>query len=122
MRTRQSHKGRTPGFFASPTIKVIVLSLLLIAVAALLLVAWQKLSSPSQTDYEGRIVDRWAEQAGAAEGYQPRLALVIESSDGKRFTVRVDPNVYESARIGMRIRSRSGQIVLIDSDRKFNQQ
>jgi hypothetical protein len=89
----------------------------LIAVAALLLVAWQKFSSPSRTDYEGRIVDRWAENGGQVEGHQPLLALVIESSDGKRFTVRVDPNVYESARVGMRIRSRSGQIVLIDSDR-----
>ena len=117
MRTRQSHKGRAPGFFARPTTKIVVLSLLLIAVAGLLLVVWRRSSGLSQTDYEGRIVDRWAENGGEAEGHQPRLALVIESSDGKRFTVRVDPNVYESARIGMRIRGRSGQIVLIDSDR-----
>jgi hypothetical protein len=117
MRTRQSHKGRAPGLFAGPATKVVVLSLVVIAVAALLLVAWQKLSSPSRTDYEGRIVDRWAENGGQAEGHQPYLVLVIESSDGKRFSVRVDPNVYESARVGMRIRSRAGQIVLIDSDR-----
>jgi hypothetical protein len=117
MKTRQRYTGKAPGFFGGRTTRVVVLSLLLIAVASLLLVAWRRSSSPSQTDYDGRIVDRWAQHAGEAEGYQPVLALVIESSDGKRFTVRVDPNVYESARVGMKIRSRSGQIVLIDSDR-----
>jgi len=65
----------------------------------------------SSSDFEGIIVDRYAEtQQGP-----PRLTLVVQSSDGKRLTVKVDPTVYESARVGMRIRSRSGQIVLIDS-------
>jgi hypothetical protein len=63
-------------------------------------------------------VDRWVDNSGAAEGYQPSLALLIESADGKRFTVKVDPNVYESARVGMRIRSKSGQVVLIESPRE----
>ena len=100
------------------TIKTAVLCLLVFLVIALLFVAWQKWTKPAQPlDYEGRIVDRWADNSGAAESYQPRLALVIESTDGRRFTVRVDPNVYESARVGMRIRSRSGQVVLIDSEK-----
>jgi hypothetical protein len=114
MKTRPWYRGKAPGFFAGRITRVIVLSLLIIALAAFLLVAWRRFSSPAQTDYEGRIVDRWAQQSGEAEGYRPILALVIESSDGKRFTLRVDPNVYESARVGMRIKSRSGQIVLID--------
>jgi hypothetical protein len=63
-------------------------------------------------------VDRWADDSGAAESYRPNLALLIESDDGKRFTVKVDPNVYESARVGMRRRSKSGQIVLIESQRE----
>ena len=98
--------------------KTAVLSLLVFVVIALLFVALQKWTNQAQpADYEGRIVDRWADNSGAAESYQPRLALVIESTDGRRFTVRVDPNVYESARVGMRIRSRSGQVVLIDSEK-----
>jgi len=68
-------------------------------------------------DYEGTIVDRWADTVESDQGSHPRLRLVVESRDGKRFTVKVDPNVYESARVGMRIKSRSGQIVLIESDK-----
>ena len=87
-------------------------------VLALILVVWQKANTPLGTgDYEGTILDRWADHAGSAQGAQPRLHLVVESQDGKRFTVKVDPNVYESARVGMRIKSRAGQVVLIDSER-----
>lgn len=67
-------------------------------------------------DYEGKIVDRWADYAETDEGSRPFFRLRIESDEGKRFSVRVDPNVYESARVGMRIRSRGGQIVLIESN------
>jgi len=105
-------------FFEKKTTKTAVLSLIVFVVIAVLFVGWQKWTNPAQpADYEGRIVDRWADNSGAAESYQPRLALVIESTDGRRFTVKVDPNVYESARVGMRIRSRSGQVVLIDSEK-----
>jgi len=72
----------------------------------------------SNPDYEGTIVDRWADYAESEQGSTPRLRLLVESADRKRFTVKVDPNVYESARVGMRIRSRSGQIVLIDSEQR----
>ncbi|HEY8205243.1 MAG TPA: hypothetical protein VIF81_10990 [Pyrinomonadaceae bacterium] len=116
--TRLNKNSALLGFFEKKTTKIAVLSLLCFVVVMVLFVAWQKWTNPAQPpDYEGRIVDRWADNSGAAEGYQPRLALVIESTDGRRFTVRVDPNVYESARVGMRIRSRSGQVVLIDSEK-----
>ena len=96
-------------------LKIAVLSFLGLVVLFLLFAVWRNSTRPPQRgDYEGRIVDRWAETGGQAENYRPSLALVIEATDGRRFTVRVDPNVYESARVGMRIRSRSGQIVLID--------
>jgi hypothetical protein len=87
-------------------------------VATLALVVWQKSTSPLDNgDYEGTIVDRWADYAESSQGSHPRLRLVVESQDGKRLTVNVDPNIYESARVGMRIRSQDGQIVLIDSER-----
>ena len=82
-----------------------------------MLLVYQRSTAPARTgDYDGTIVDRWADYAESSRGSRPRLALVVES-DGKRFTVGVEPAVYESARIGMRIKSRSGQIVLIDSER-----
>jgi len=70
----------------------------------------------TSSDYEGRIVDRWADYSDSQQGSRPFFRLLVESNDGKRVTVRVDPNVYESARVGMRIKSRSGQVVLIDTD------
>ena len=69
----------------------------------------------TSADYEGKIVDRWADQAPSTQATRPHFHLVVESAAGKRFTVEVDPNVYESARVGMRIRSKNGQAVLIDS-------
>jgi hypothetical protein len=118
MTSSRPDKNSALGFFEKKTNKLAVLSLLVFVALAVLFVAWQKSTNPAQpADYDGRIVDRWADNSGAAEGYQPRLALVIESNDGRRFTVKVDPNVYESARVGMRIRNRSGQVVLIDSEK-----
>lgn len=79
---------------------------------------WQRSTKPVSTDdYEGTIVERWADYAETQEGSRPRMRLLVESQDGKRFTVGVDSNVYESAKVGMRIRSRSGQIVLIEPEK-----
>jgi hypothetical protein len=69
----------------------------------------------NSSDYDGKIVDRWADYTQSTQGSQPFFRLVVESADGKRATVKVDSNIYESARVGMRIRSRKGQVVLIDS-------
>jgi|SRR5262245_8219192 len=100
-------------------VSIVIMSLIILAmVAALVLLVFQKSTTPARiADFEGTVVDRWADYAESDQGSRPRLALVIESSDGKRFTVGVEPAVYESARIGMRIKRRSGQIVLIESDR-----
>ena len=97
----------------------IVIGFLLIAgFFTLALLMWEKSTTPSQIiDYEGTIVERWADYAETDQGSRPHLALLVESRDGKRITVKVDPNVYESARVGMRIKSQAGQIVLIDSER-----
>ena len=93
----------------------------LLVVATLLtfaVVNWQKSTQPVNTlDYDGTIVDRWADYTQSEQGSRPYFRLLVESNDGKRFSVKVDPNIYESARIGMRIKSRDGQVVLIDSER-----
>jgi hypothetical protein len=110
-RERKARDRRFEGRFSTILVSIIVVMML----AALALLLWNRLSIPVKpTDYEGVIVDRWAGYAESQYGSSPRLALVIESTGGKRFTVGVDPNVYESARVGMKIKSRSGQIVLIE--------
>ena len=87
-----------------------------LTLVAVVVVVWQRINNPiAQGDYEGTIVDRWADYSESDQGAKPFFRLRVESQDGKRFTVKVDPNVYESARVGMRIKSRSGQVVLIDS-------
>ena len=84
--------------------------------ATLAVLVWQKSTQPVNTsDYEGRIIDRWADYAESDQGSRPRFHVLVESQDGKRFTIAVDVSVYESAKVGMQIKSRAGQIVLIDS-------
>jgi hypothetical protein len=94
--------------------------LILAALVGVVLLVWQKTTQRVDTgDYDGRIVDRWAAYAESEQGSRPYFRLLIEDQDGRLFTVKVDANVYESARVGMRIRSRAGQVVWIDSeDRK----
>jgi hypothetical protein len=69
----------------------------------------------TSSDYEGKIVDRWADQTPSTQASRPYFRLVVETPEGKRITVKVDENVYELARVGMGIRSSNGQVVLIDS-------
>jgi len=99
-----------------------VLSILIVAMlTTLVALVWQKSTQPVDTkDYDGRIVDRWADYAESDQGSRPRFRVLVESRDGKRFTVAVDANVYESAKVGMQIKSRAGQIVLIDSEKNPN--
>lgn len=94
-----------------------ILAIVIVAMpGALILLIWKKSTTPVLTDYEGRSVERWADYAETSEGSRPRFNLHIEAEGGKRFTVRVNPTVYESAKIGMRVKSRNGQVVLIEPD------
>jgi hypothetical protein len=94
---------------------IMLSAILAVMIATVLFLVWQKYTRPTAIgDYEGRVVDRWADYAEGDQGSKPRFQLAVETSEGKRITVRVDPTVYESARVGMRVQSKSGQIVLIE--------
>ena len=94
---------------------VLVGVLVVAGLCALFFLIYARRVVPPNNDYEGTIVDRWADYTESDQGSRPRLRLVVESKNGKRFTVKVDPNVYESARVGMRIRNKAGQIVFVES-------
>src|SRR5215510_12240146 len=111
LREKKANERETKGRWATALVGLLVL----VVFCVLLSFAWG--GRVTNSDFEGTIVDRWSDYAETQQGSYPRLALVVESSDGKRFTVRVDPTVYESAKVGMRIKSKSGQVVLIDSER-----
>jgi hypothetical protein len=98
---------------------ILVGALVLAMLATGVLLVWQKSTQRVMTgDYDGRIVDRWGDYSESEQGSRPRFQLLVESEDGKRFRVKVDASVYESARVGMRIKNRNGQIVLIDSEQR----
>lgn len=84
---------------------------------SILFLAWKQANQQSKTDFEGTVIDRYADYSETQQGSRPRMQLLIESEDHKRFTVKVEPGVYESAKIGMRIKSESGKIELVDSER-----
>jgi hypothetical protein len=118
MKKDQRQKNTARRLF-SDRVSAIILSVIVVGMLVTLgALAWRKATTPVDTsDYEGRIVDRWADYTESEQGSRPYFRLLIEANDGKRFTVKVDPNVFESSRVGMRIRSREGQVVLIDSEK-----
>lgn len=88
----------------------------LVMIVGLVLLVWQKTKQKVDiSDYEGSIVDRWGQYSESLEGSRPGFVLLVEGEDGKRFTVKVDPDIYESARVGMRIKRSAGKIVLSDA-------
>jgi len=96
---------------------ILTAAFLMAMLALLVFLVWQKSKIlPHPPDYDGRIIDRWADYSHSTRGSGARFSLLIESKDGARFIVRVDANVYESSKVGMRIKSRSGQIVLIETE------
>ena len=107
-----SESGPFAGRFSTVVVAVVVVAMGI----TLGVIIWQKSTKPAVTDYEGTIVNRWADMRETELGSRPRWVLLVENDSGARFTARVDANTYESARVGMRIKSRNGQIMLIASD------
>lgn len=98
---------------------LLVGALVIAMLAILALLVWQKAAQRVDTsDFEGTIVDRWADYPETRYVSEPRFRLLVELPDGKQMTLKVDPPLYESAKVGMVIKRRSGQIVLIDSELK----
>ena len=105
--------------FRGKLLTVVGCGLALAGLVTLVLLVWQKGSQRADTsDFDGRVVDRLADYTESLQGSVPRFRLSVEADDGKRFIVKVDPSVYESAKVGMRIKRRGGQIVLIETDSK----
>jgi len=105
--------------FRGKLLTVVGCALALAALVTLVLLVWQKGNQQADTsDFDGTVVDRLADYTESLQGSLPRFRLSVEADDGKRFIVKVDPSVYESAKVGMRIKRRAGQIVLIDTEGK----
>jgi len=95
---------------------LLVGALVIAMLAILALLVWQKVAQRLDTsDFEGTIVDRWADYPASSCVSEPRFRLLVELPDGKQMTLKVDPPLYESAKVGMRIKRTSGQVVLVDA-------
>lgn len=64
-------------------------------------------------EFEGRIVDKWAGHYESQEGSGTYYRLVVEVEGQTRYTVPVNPDVYQQAQVGMRLkRSEKGLEVI----------
>jgi hypothetical protein len=67
-----------------------------------------------RAQFEGRIVDKWADYAETNQGSVPQFRLLVETEDRNRFEVSVSPDVYERSKVGMKIRrTQQGNIELM---------
>jgi hypothetical protein len=63
-------------------------------------------------EYEGRVVHKSLTGHETQEGSRVERKLLVEGGDGVRFEVRVGPEVYERAEVGMWIRVKNAQVEL----------
>ena len=69
-------------------------------------------------EYQGRIVDRWAQYSETEQGSTPQFRLLVEGDDQKRFIVSVSPDIYERSKVGMQVKKRKdGGIELLSGER-----
>ena len=118
MKKKRLRKNPGEGWLNHKFTIVFLSALVLAMLVAFTILVLKRSTERVETEYEGRIVDRWGDYSESTQGSQPRLRLVVESDDGRRVTVRVEPKVYESAKVGMRIRKKSGEAAIVESEQK----
>jgi hypothetical protein len=77
-------------------------------------------TGPFRTEYEGRIIDKWADHTQSEQGSQPYFRLVIRSSDNQQFTVSVSSEIYDRSKVGMFVRKTDAGIEFIADESKAN--
>ena len=66
-------------------------------------------------EYEGVIVEKWANYQETDGGSRPNFWLLIEMENGQRLTIGTTPHLYNQARVGSRIRKTSAGIEFMDT-------
>ena len=64
-------------------------------------------------EYEGVVVERWADYQETEEGSQPRFSLLLDLENGQRLAIRVQPDLYHQVNVGSRVRKTTEGIQLI---------
>ena len=95
------------------------LGVIFVCFAALLVGMYRVRSSqngPFRDAYEGRIVDKWATFSESETGSRPYYRFLVEADDGSRFPVSISSEIYDRARVGMRIRKSNAGVELIPDE------
>jgi hypothetical protein len=73
---------------------------------------------PFRNEYQGRVVDKWASYTQSEQGSRPYFRLVVEGEDKVRFQVSVSADIYERAKVGMRVKkTEKGVELMADESR-----
>lgn len=75
-------------------------------------------TGPFRSEYEGRIIDKWADHSQSEQGSQPYFRLIIRSSDNQQFTVSVSSEIYDRAKVGMFVKKTVAGIEFIADESK----
>jgi len=70
-------------------------------------------TGPFRNEYQGQIIDKWADHTYTEQGSQPYFRLVIKGNDNQQFSVSVSSEIYERARVGMFVRKTDAGIELL---------
>ncbi len=87
-------------------------AIVLFAFIGILFFAYRLNSRLRPTEYEGKVIDKWAGYSHSELGSAPYFRIVLETDEGERLTVAVDDETYGRARIGTRIKKSSRGIEL----------
>ncbi len=75
-------------------------------------------NGPFRDEYEGHIVDKWANFSESQTVSEQYYRLLVEADDGRRFPVAISSEMYERARVSMRIKKSKSGVELIPEDQR----
>ena len=64
-------------------------------------------------EYEGVVVEKWADYQETEQGSRPYFRLMLELENGQQLTIGVQRDLFNQARVGSRIRKTSEGIQLM---------
>jgi hypothetical protein len=74
--------------------------------------AYPRLTPVVRRDFDARVVEKYVAVRESQIGSATLPRLVVETADGRRFTVGVSGEQYEQARVGMWLSRRDGELRL----------
>ncbi|MBV9926555.1 MAG: hypothetical protein JOZ96_16160 [Acidobacteria bacterium] len=91
-----------------------LLALVLVMAALVFVYAYPRLTRPplAQRDFEGRVVEKFVALGESQIGSRTFPRLGVETANGARFNVAVTDEMYQRARVGMRVSRHRGELIL----------